>query len=80
MTEVSLAEAKARLSALVERARSGETVSITRRGKPVARLVPADTPRQKIDVAKLRALTERMRPQTQGAAEFIREMRDDSRY
>jgi len=80
MIEVSLAEAKARLSALVERARTGETVSIIRRGKLVARLVPAETPRQKVDAAKLRALTDRMRPQAQGAGEFIREMRDDARY
>jgi prevent-host-death family protein len=80
MTEVSLAEAKARLSALVERARSGETVNITRRGKPVARLVPAVRPRERVDVAKLRALTANMQRQAQGAAEFIRELRDDARY
>jgi hypothetical protein len=48
--------------------------------KPGPRPAPADTPRQKIDVAKLRALTARMPLQSQGAAEFIREMRDDSRY
>jgi hypothetical protein len=36
MEAVTLADAKARLSELVERAASGETVSITRRGKPVA--------------------------------------------
>lgn len=80
MTEVSLAEAKARLSALVERARSGEIVSITRRGKPVARLVPAERPREPVDVAKLRVLTAKMKRQAQGAAEFIRELRDDARY
>jgi len=41
-TEVSIAEAKARLSELVRRVElGGETIVITRRGKPVARLVPA---------------------------------------
>lgn len=80
MNEVSLAEAKARLSALVELARSGVSVSITRRGKPVARLVPAERPRQKIDVAQLRALTNQMKRQSQSAGEFIRELRDDARY
>jgi prevent-host-death family protein len=37
MSEVNLAEAKAHLSAPVARAEAGGTVSITRRGKPVAR-------------------------------------------
>lgn len=43
MTEVALYEAKAQLSAIVERvASTGEEVLITRRGKPMARLVPVD--------------------------------------
>jgi antitoxin (DNA-binding transcriptional repressor) of toxin-antitoxin stability system len=36
MGNVSLATAKAHLSELVERVSNGETVCITRRGKPVA--------------------------------------------
>jgi len=80
VSEVSLAEAKAHLSALVERARAGETVTITRRGKPVARLAPAETPKQKVDLGKMRALTDKMTPQAQGAADFLRELRDDARY
>jgi prevent-host-death family protein len=36
MGNVNLADAKAHLSELVARAASGETVCITRRGKPVA--------------------------------------------
>ena len=39
--EVSLFDAKTHLSRLVARAERGEVVTITRRGKPVARLVPA---------------------------------------
>ena len=35
-------EAKTKLSQLVERAQAGEDVVITRRGKPVARLVPVE--------------------------------------
>lgn len=43
MTEIALYEAKAHLSALVERvASTGEEVLITRRGRPMARLVPVD--------------------------------------
>ncbi len=40
MDTVGLAEAKARLSELVTRAAEGETVQITRRGKPIAQISP----------------------------------------
>lgn len=45
---VNIAEAKARLSALVDRAAAGEEITLSRSGRPVARLVPlADSlPRQ----------------------------------
>jgi prevent-host-death family protein len=38
---VTLAEAKARLSALVDRVERGERIVIQRRGRPAAMLVPA---------------------------------------
>ena len=77
---VSIAEAKAHLSELVERAASGTPVEITRRGKIVARLVPATPPRLPIDAAVLKALTDKMTYQEEGAAEFVRRMRDEERY
>ncbi len=81
MANVTLADAKARLSELVDRAAAGEDVLITRRGKLVARIVSAASPARKpIDVEALRALSESMPPQAQSAAEFIRAMRDDERY
>jgi prevent-host-death family protein len=40
MRQVQIAEAKAHLSALVEQVEAGEEIIITRRGKPVARLIP----------------------------------------
>jgi prevent-host-death family protein len=40
MTRVNLAEAKARLSELIDRALAGEEVVISRRDVPVIRLVP----------------------------------------
>ncbi|MEW5887323.1 MAG: type II toxin-antitoxin system Phd/YefM family antitoxin [Pseudomonadota bacterium] len=39
MIHVSLAQAKNQLSALIDRVEGGETVAVTRRGKPAARLV-----------------------------------------
>ena len=44
MDTVSLAHAKAHLSALIDRVEAGETVTITRRGKEVARLSPPVQP------------------------------------
>ncbi|WP_294061719.1 type II toxin-antitoxin system Phd/YefM family antitoxin [Sphingomonas sp.] len=40
MERINLADAKARLSAIVDRVEAGESIEIVRRGKPVARLVP----------------------------------------
>ena len=40
MTSASISETKATLSALLDRVRAGEEVTITDRGKPVARIVP----------------------------------------
>jgi prevent-host-death family protein len=40
--EVGIRELKARLSSYVARARRGETVVVTDRGRPVARLLAAD--------------------------------------
>ena len=59
---------------------AGESIDITRRGKKVARLTAVDMPRKRIDLAMLRALTDGMRPQAQGAAELVRAMRDGDRY
>jgi prevent-host-death family protein len=77
---VTLADAKARLSELVDRAASGEPVCITRRGKPVARIVPLESPRKPVDAARLRALTAGMPVQTESAGDFVRRMRDEDRY
>ena len=45
---VNIAEAKAKLSALIDRAAAGEEIILSRAGRPVARLMPleAQTPRQ----------------------------------
>ena len=80
MGSVSIADAKAHLSELVERASGGETVQITRRGKPVAQIVAAKAPRKRIDSAALRAMVEKMPMQPAPAGEFIRRMRDEARY
>lgn len=54
MTTVALAEAKARLSELIKMVRRGESVSITLRGRPVARIVAEEPAKTKIDVDAMR--------------------------
>jgi prevent-host-death family protein len=43
MRTASISETKAKLSALLERVKAGETVTITDRGVPVAQLAPLPT-------------------------------------
>ncbi len=50
MDQVSVFDAKNRLSALLQQVERGGEVTITRRGKPIARLVPA-TPANRVRAA-----------------------------
>jgi prevent-host-death family protein len=77
---VNLAEAKAKLSALGEEAGAGETVCITKHGRPVARLVPVEPPKIPLDIEKLRAHLKTMPMQEEDAGTFMRRMRDEARY
>lgn len=80
MDVISLAEAKAHLSELIDRVAAGDSIDITRRGKPVARLTTVAGPRKPIDRTMLQALTATMPPQTPNAADLVRSMRDGDRY
>ena len=62
MREVGTFEARNSFSALLERVEKGEEITITRHGKPVARLVPP-------------ARSETQQAQAREAARAIREMR-----
>ncbi len=80
MDAISLAEAKAHLSKLVDRVEAGDSIDITRRGKPVARLMAVAKPRKRIDATLLQSLTATMPPRTESGAELVRAMRDGDRY
>lgn len=80
MSSVSIADAKARLSELVERAEAGEHIVITKRGKPVLELARPGTEKRRIDIAQLRALTQGQPRQKRSAGNFVRDLRDGSRY
>ena len=84
MSDYSIATAKDQLPRLIDRMLEGEVVTITRRGKPVARVVPAEptevTVRHAIDLAWLRSVREAARTNTSGQMDTVRAMRDDYRY
>ena len=80
MGAINLADAKAHLSEVIERAVAGESLYITRRGKVVARISAAEAPRQRIDGPALRAMTDVMPMQAESAGDFVRRMRDEDRY
>ncbi|ANC90798.1 type II toxin-antitoxin system Phd/YefM family antitoxin [Azospirillum humicireducens] len=80
MNMIPLADAKAHLSDLVAQAEAGETVCITRRGKPVARLTAVQSARRPISLAELQSVTNSMPMQSEDAGDFVRNMRDGDRY
>ena len=80
MSVVTLAAAKAHLSALVEQAAMGEEVRITRRGRTVARITAVARPRKPIELAALRAVTDAMPRQDVPADAWMRQIRDEDRY
>ena len=82
MSEIGLFEAKNKLSALVDRVEKGEEITITRRGTPVAKLVPTkpgfDREKARAAAAGLRALSESINAPKLGWA-AIKKMRDEGR-
>jgi prevent-host-death family protein len=76
MDSYNLADAKARLSELVERAVRGEEIEIKRRGEPAAKIVSIRKPTKKVDIERLRRLTDSMEPSDFNSVDLLREMRD----
>ena len=77
MGAYSIAEAKAHLSALVEQVERGEAVTLTKRGRAVARIVPLIefAPKPKADLENLRAFRATLPRSKLNAAQMIRKMR-----
>ena len=75
MVTVNLAQAKARLSELIDKVQSGEQVVITRHGKPVAHLSATIQPKKPLK--SLAAFRARMPRWRKSSAVLIREMRDE---
>jgi prevent-host-death family protein len=80
MTEVGSFEAKTHLPQLLERVAKGEKIVITKRGKPVAMLVPPPA-EEKRDVKKVvkEMLAYRNRVKRTLGGLTVREMREEGR-
>ncbi len=80
MKRVSIAEAKTHLSELVTSVAEGGDVMITRRNKPIVRLVPADAivrkARKAVDVQRLKDHLSRLKDQGEPVAESEASIRD----
>ena len=79
MRKIGAFEAKTHLSALLDAVAQGETITITKRGRPVARLVPPETPdrRRAAEAAKnIRKLREQFGWAT---IDELLQMRDEGR-
>lgn len=79
MTTCTVAEAKAHLSDLLSRVEKGEELVITRRGQPVANLVPIRQARRAPDWSAIRAFRESLPAAGSSAAEVVRTVRN-ARY
>lgn len=79
MITVNLANAKARLSELLDQVEAGEEVVITRRGRPVAHMRPAVAAKKPLPLKKLAAFRAGAPPWPKDSANLLREMRDDER-
>jgi antitoxin (DNA-binding transcriptional repressor) of toxin-antitoxin stability system len=78
MRTVNLAEAKAGLSALLDAVEAGEEVVITRRGRPVARVIRETGNEEEAEdwVARLRRFHAHQPGPAGSAVELLRELRD----
>lgn len=58
METVGAFEAKTHLAEILDRVERGESLTITRHGKPIAQLVPVATPQQRSRMEAIRELRE----------------------
>jgi len=82
MRSLSVAQAKAHLSALLDAVESGEDVEITRRGIPVAKLTKpdGDAPHRFELAAFIAETTHQPMHKPPEAGELVHELRNQARY
>lgn len=77
MVQVTVAEAKSQLSSLLDAVEAGQAVVITRRGKPIAELVPRCAVRDLLP--QLQALRDALPEQKTSGVETMQVLREESR-
>lgn len=80
MGAYSIAEAKAHLSALLDQVARGEVVTLTKRGKPIARIVPAGqlSAKPKLDLRALKNFRSSVPVSPVNSTTMVRKMRDEA--
>ena len=77
MITINLAQAKARLSEILDKVEAGEEVIITRHGRPVAHVRYPTQARRPLPLDELAAFRATMPGLRRPSAELLREMRDE---
>ena len=80
MDRIGTSEAKRHLPRLLDRVARGESLTITRRGKPVARLVPVASNRERARDAAARILERRRHLKRVPLAELMATIHEGHRY
>ena len=80
MSTYSVTQAKAHLSALLDQVAHGETVTLTKRGKPVARVVPVDQrpEKPKLDLRALEQFRSKLPKSRVDSVFMVRRMREEA--
>ena len=78
MLTVNLAQAKAHLSELLDRVEAGEKVVITRRGQPVAHILPAVGAKQPVAHRQLAEFRETMPRLRRTTTALLRDLRKEA--
>ncbi|MCY4051406.1 MAG: type II toxin-antitoxin system prevent-host-death family antitoxin [Gammaproteobacteria bacterium] len=78
MFSVNLAQAKARLSEIMDKVEAGQEVVITRRGKAVAQISATSSPKKSVPLEKLAIFRDGISLQDSPSGETLRELRDES--
>lgn len=79
MSTTSVRDARKHLSSLLDQVERGEEVVISRRGKAVARLGPAEN-NKPVRFTSRAELRDSLPPMHESAATTVRKLREDERY
>ena len=80
MATIGAYEAKTHLPQVLDRVARGESLTITRHGRPVARLVPVETDRERAKAAAARIVERRRNLERTSLEELMATIHEGHRY